>query len=323
MTKPSSAAQRRRCDALRATDSAAWLLERVTSLAADAPISARRLAAMSRSIEPDDGVEAALLAKEGYALLDDLGAGERGLEICRQLAQTMTRLVDEELPAVLIYLLDAPWAIGERLRARVSTLLRTPYVLAADGWGWWLPAGTGRGWEPHRDDGRLLDRRAPERVNIWLALTDAFAEGACIHAVPLDDDPGYPSRLDEVTAPLSAVRAVPVRAGTALAWNANLLHWGGRSSQRARGPRIAISFTAVRADAVESLQLTVLTEDGGSRARRVDLVASFIAAYEDHVRSDFPADVMTWAKATSALAERARYLGLAEERGGSLAFAPK
>jgi hypothetical protein len=38
------------------------------------------------------------------------------------------------------------------------------------------------------------------------------------------------------------IRALPGEAGFAFAWNHQILHWGGRSSSRARGPRVSISF---------------------------------------------------------------------------------
>jgi ectoine hydroxylase-related dioxygenase (phytanoyl-CoA dioxygenase family) len=207
-----------------------------------------------------------------------------------------------------VYLFDEAWILGTQLVEAASTMLGRPYVLAADGYAWHVPVGTGRGWEPHRDEPHLLDRRAPERVNVWFAITDATAERACVHAVPLDDDPGYPSALTQKDPPLCAVRALPVAAGTALAWNANLLHWGGPCSPRACAARMAISFTALRADAPGRIGPPRLSAEMLSPLGRLDLVASFIAGYAHYGGLDVSEEVMMWAKATCGLGRCARRL---------------
>jgi hypothetical protein len=281
----------------QAADGAVRLIEAMRALVPELNISSARPESASVASDAD---EAAWLARDGYAILRPV----REQAAVRDLVRTaITRLVEGGLPAVFIYLFDEAWVIGEALRARLSTMLGRPYVLGADGWAWSVPVGTGRGWGPHRDDSRLLDREAPERVNVWLALTDAGADRACIHVVPLDEDPGYPSN-DGLDAPLTAVRALPVEAGTALAWNANLLHWGGACSRRALGPRIAISFTMLRADALTRTAFPVLTEEWLSPLGRVDLLAGMIQSYESKGLDDVSAEIMAWAKATCALRAR-------------------
>jgi ectoine hydroxylase-related dioxygenase (phytanoyl-CoA dioxygenase family) len=229
------------------------------------------------------------------------------------LGAAVARLVEQGLPATFVYLFDEPWIIGTQLAAAVSRMLGRSYVLAADGYAWHVPVGTGRGWEPHRDERYVLDRRAPERVNVWLAITDATAERACVHAVPLDEDPGYPSDLRRKDPPLTAVRALPVAAGTALAWNANLLHWGGACSSRACGARSSISFTALRADAAGQIGLRRLKAEMLSPTGRLDLVASLIAAYEHHRGPDVSDEIMMWAQARWGLADRTRQLAMATD----------
>jgi len=44
------------------------------------------------------------------------------------------------------------------------------------------------------------------------------------------------------------IRAVPATAGSMLAWNQAVLHWGGRASQLAAAPRSSAAFEFQRGD---------------------------------------------------------------------------
>jgi len=44
------------------------------------------------------------------------------------------------------------------------------------------------------------------------------------------------------------IRALPAAPGTLMAWNQNLLHWGGRASSLAEGPRCSVAMPFQRAD---------------------------------------------------------------------------
>src|SRR5207245_1434751 len=44
------------------------------------------------------------------------------------------------------------------------------------------------------------------------------------------------------------IRAVPAPAGSMLAWNQGVLHWGARASRRASAPRCSASIEFQRAD---------------------------------------------------------------------------
>lgn len=247
----------------------------------------------------DDLAEAVWLQREGYVVLaPEDGIGSDSADIAA-LASGIGALVRAGLPAVCVYACERIWQLGDRLRARIEGMVGRPYVLVDDVWAWTIPPGSGQGWPPHRGTAELeLARGAPELLNVWVALTDATAERSCIHVVPLDDDPGYPGALDRLEAPLSSVRAVPVPAGTALAWNANLLHWGGRCSARAAGPRVSCSFSVARPDVLERLGLQTVGEL--DEAARVELIASQIATYGAG-QPDVAGDALKWARATCAL----------------------
>jgi hypothetical protein len=282
---------------LQSANAPELLLEHVRALAPGLTIGGAAHEAQHASTFEDDATERVWLARDGYALLP-LAAPDTALRAA--IIGAIGRLIEDGLPAVFIYLVDEVWEIGERLRDRVSRMLGRTYLLNEDGWAWQVAPGE-RGWSAHRDDGELCDREAPERVNAWVALTDVTAERACMHVVPLDDDPSYPEKLQTKEIPFHAVRALPVSAGTCIVWNANVLHWGGACARRAPGPRVAISYTLVRDDAHEHFRKDALTGPRLAPLERVDVVASLIASYEGKAPTDVRPEVFAWAAATRAL----------------------
>lgn len=289
-----------------ATGTVEGLLRLVGSRAAMAeiaphlPLNARGTAPGHRA--PDAADERIWLAREGFAVLKGLAAPEVGAALVRGVEALRAR----DLPALFVYAFDDPWAIGEAVCERVSAVVGHDYRLVEDVWAWHIPPGSGRGWPAHRGISHArLDRDAPEVINVWVALSDVRTERACMHAVPLDDDPSYPIALDRLDAPLGAVRAMPADAGDALFWNANLLHWGGRCSARAIGPRVSCSFTLCRADATTrfpDLGLLAPPQELDLTAR-MDLLARMILVYGEG-QHDVSVPVREWATLTHALSSR-------------------
>ena len=277
--------------------------EGLASIAADLEVTAGVLSGGSSGDESGaDANASAWLAPEGFSVLASLAERAR----CAALIAAVDALAERHLPAVFVYAFDEPWVIGERIRRRISALSGHDYRLVEDIWAWRIPPGSG-GWPPHRGIADvLLDREAPEILNVWVALSDVTADRACMHAVPLDDDPGYPEALARVDAPLESVRALPVAAGDALVWNANVLHWGGRCAPRAAGARVSCSFTLCRADAADrfpGLALLGPLEILDLMAR-LDVVARMVLLYGDAERGDVSATVRQWANLTHELAAR-------------------
>jgi hypothetical protein len=289
---------------LRSADAPARLVECVKALAEGLPIGPSIVTDPDDShVVVGDADEGSWLAREGYAVLHGTVADQRLRE---SLARVMQRCVEAGLPAVFVYLLDDVWRIGDALRSRVSAMLGRAYLLEQDGWAWWNPPGQ-RGWiwPAHRDWSKPCSREAPERLNVWVALSDVPADRSCIYAVPLHADPHYPSRLDQTSTRLEVVRALPVEAGTALVWNENMLHWAGECSQRSGAPRVVISYSARRTDAEPRFCKRPLGLDTLDPLARVDLVAGLIAFYSDRAAPDVSPDVLRWAEATVALNEYA------------------
>lgn len=226
---------------------------------------------------------------------------------CEHLVEAMERLCAEQLPPVALYAYDEVWALGAAVRDGVTAALGTSYELIEDLWAFRVPPGSA-GWPPHRGVRQRLARRQPEYVNTWVALSDASLDGSCMHFVPLDADAIYSARGGELTDEHVAGDAVPapVPAGDALAWNANVLHWGGPCSASAPGPRRSITFTLCRADALARSDL------GSARVvrapmidpwKRLEVIARQVLLYgsDDPYVTDA---VRVWARITVEMADR-------------------
>lgn len=201
----------------------------------------------------------------------------RGIEalVALGLAPSLVLVYDEAwlLPALLAPMLE-PMAPGNRL-------LGDWYMFHVDGAGTDTgtdaatdtkspppgQAGPGAGWPPHRDrpgaDPRVSFHTdgSPRFMTVWVALSDATPQSSCLMVVPARDDPAYfVGDLDEERGPLASVFdrpqawqsivALPVSAGSVVAFSSRLLHWGSKAqrhgSPSAAGtpplPRIAVSF---------------------------------------------------------------------------------
>ena len=224
---------------------------------------------------------------------------------CGRLVSAIDRLLERELPAVMVYAFAETWTVGEGLRRHVSSVLGEEYVVADDAWAWRIPIGRA-GWPPHRGIAdQILDRAAPEIVNAWVALADATPDRSCMHFVPLNEDPGYPHALGSIDVLPPAIRAAPIALGEALFWNANALHWGGACSERADGPRYSCSFTLCRADALAGLEGRIVDPLALGFLDRTDLVARQIVTYGEG-QPDVAPVVLEWARATTALSAKMR-----------------
>lgn len=242
---------------------------------------------------PEDG----WLARDGYAILHEVA----GPDLTSPLRRAVIELVGSGLPGVLVFMVDDLWTLTTHIERRLGELLGRPYILLDDGWAWSVAPGRGRGWPPHRGGGLVrFDRSAPELITAWIALGDVAADQACMHVVPLDEDPNYPTKLERVDAPLESVRALPISEGTALVWNANLLHWGGGCAARAATPRVSCSFSFGRADVAPPLELRRLAVPLDDPRLRLDFIADQIVRYADN-EPGLATGILTWARAHRAL----------------------
>jgi hypothetical protein len=253
------------------------------NLSIEADVTAMALQRAGQSLRPS-------LARDGYAVMPHL----LSTEALPSLADCMRRLVREGLPPAYAFVYDAFWSLFAGARDLVSRLLDADYGLLPDFWAWHVPAEAGHGgWPAHRDFRETIVRQAdglPGRLTVWVALTDAPREHACISVVPRGLDPNYPSNLNE-DAVSAGWLALPVEAGGALVWDANLLHRSGPADPGAPMARISAAVTLQRRD---------FGEPGIDLARplpfrdRLDAIAAQIVGYAWRVPELAP-ELREWA----------------------------
>jgi hypothetical protein len=200
---------------------------------------------VASAIHPAVTSEAERLRSAGWARL------ERAIpaSVAKPLLDALRCLHDAHIPTPFLYVFDEPWALATMLAPTWTALLGAVPRVLPDVWAWYLTEG--RGWTAHRG----VEDPATSLVNVWIALSDVGAESACMNVVPLG------GAKESV--------ALPVPAGSMLAWNAYVLHWGGEMKPGAP-PRASLSFT---------LDARATPERTPSFEERVDLVADMLVAY--------------------------------------------
>jgi hypothetical protein len=184
------------------------------------------------------------------------------IEEAARLRRGIERMASANYPSVFACVYDEFWRLFQGLEELLEPVLGAEYCLVPEGiWAFYVPTGhSGRGrWSaasPHRDslgpDPGILGGGAPQLINLWIPLTDADPLNSCMYVVPAPFDPSFRStsraaEFDQIDP--QDIRALPARAGSVLGWSTHLLHWGSRSSGRARVPRISLSLYVQRADA--------------------------------------------------------------------------
>jgi hypothetical protein len=112
---------------------------------------------------------------------------------------------------------------------------------------------------PHRDrqpddaPGSFRKDGTAKYSTIWMPLTDATPENSCLYCIPRPYDPGYfegdcddvdvdPMRMAlDSKAAYQRIRAMPCRAGGAVAFTHRLIHWGSVGEGKEGRPRINLS----------------------------------------------------------------------------------
>lgn len=168
----------------------------------------------------------------------------------RRLQEGVEALQRVGLPPIFCFVYDDYWVTLKRLKGILERFAGPGFLVLPDFWAWYVDhRSPGSGWSAHRDlrvpvTGK--DSR-PEILTVWIALTDATPDNACLYVLPLDLDPLYPHLLQKEFQPkLESARALPVRAGGMLLWHANLFHWSGRNGGYAAHPRISFAFSLQR-----------------------------------------------------------------------------
>ena len=168
----------------------------------------------------------------------------------------ITTLAARGIPAPFAFVYDEPWALYTALHPFLAAVLGEGYRALPDFWAWHVAADDdARGWGPHRDRMRptVGDGGWPMSLTVWLPLSDATPLNGCIYALPAHLDPVFAARAwdaagNTVVHKPQDIRCLAAPAGSLLAWNQSLLHWGGRASRRATAPRVSLAFEFQRGD---------------------------------------------------------------------------
>jgi hypothetical protein len=149
-------------------------------------------------------------------------------------------------PPVFAYVYDQLWMLWHiRPIAQILTSALGPaYRLIPHGWCHYVPPVRGAsGWPPH------VDGNLPNRMSIWIPLTDANIENGCLYVVPKDMNTSAIGERRELRKAsnlqmrelLQRSRAIPAPAGSLLGWPFRTLHWGS-TAHSSESPRVSLVF---------------------------------------------------------------------------------
>jgi hypothetical protein len=191
-----------------------------------------------------------------------------------RLAHAVLDLAARNIPEVFAFVYDEFWQVFASAGRLYGALLGYDHaVTPSEIWVFHVPTGrSAAGWAPHRDMGSTQDTirsdGTPAALTVWIPLTDATPLNGCMYVLPesMDEDI-QPQRL-KLPRPtlelLQCIRALPAPAGSVLGWNTRVLHWGGRSSDQAEQPRIAVGIYLQSRD-LDFNQLNAVRENSQDR----------------------------------------------------------
>jgi ectoine hydroxylase-related dioxygenase (phytanoyl-CoA dioxygenase family) len=168
-------------------------------------------------------------------------------------------------------------------------------MLLPDIWTWFIEKGDqNTGWPIHRDLLNLQETKVgePNMITLWIPLVDVDAYNSCIYLVPKHLDKNYPDNLDNFEFSAENARAIALPAGSLVAWSANILHWGSRSTPYAKSDRLSMAFYLQREGAPMN-EPTINFEKKFPFSHRLRYIATQIV---DYSRDNFAPYVIEWAK---------------------------
>lgn len=239
-----------------------------------------------------------LLRVEGYINLPGiLPAAELA-----PLRDALAALHARNIPVAFIFVYDEAWRVFQRLQPFLAHVLGADYRVRADFWAWFVPpSNDAAGWVPHRDYTGVSCNAdgSPRRLTVWLPLTDTTPLNGCMYLLPAHLDPGMrpgdapvvPSdhRFEIPGDALQNIRALPATAGSLLAWNQSVLHWGSRASDRGGNPRCSVAAQFIRADAVTAGSPVFAPETVPPFAERLGLIGHLICTFSGFLT--FPPEI--------------------------------
>ena len=200
----------------------------------------------------DTGLLMSDLKREGYIQVAD-AFPERCTAPIRDAVTTLSR---HGIPLPFAFVYDELWLAFQGLSTFLTTVLGEDYRALPDFWVWYVPPNeNASGWGPHRDRVRptLDPDNSPHTLTVWLPFTDATPLNGCMYVLPAHHDPRFVERRwdgegNNVVHNPQDIRALPATAGSLLAWNQAVLHWGSRGSRLGTAARISAAFEFQRGD---------------------------------------------------------------------------
>lgn len=200
----------------------------------------------------DTGLLMSDLKREGYIQVPDAF----GEHLTAPIRDAVTTLSQRGIPLPFAFVYDELWLAFQGLSTFLSTVLGADYRALPDFWVWYVqPNENACGWGPHRDrvQPTLDPDNSPHTLTVWLPFTDATPLNGCMYVLPAHHDPRFVERRwdgqdNTVVHNPQDIRALPATAGSLLAWNQAVLHWGSRGSRLGSSARISAAFEFQRGD---------------------------------------------------------------------------
>lgn len=215
--------------------------------------------------------------------------------LCQALSQAVETLLAHRFHPIYVALYDEYWQVMQGIQAYLEPVLGPGCHPVGDFWSWCIsPTTAPAGWAPHRDyqfkTKTLREDGRPMLVTCWLPFRDATPLNGCMYLVPQNLDPNLPDHPEKYGLTLQNVRALPARAGTVLAWNQFVFHWGSRCSSFAEGPRISTGIYYQSADVDPYVDKVVDFQKPLPFESRLAFIASNILNY--HQYHDYPQEIL-------------------------------
>ncbi|MBT9584657.1 phytanoyl-CoA dioxygenase family protein [bacterium] len=207
---------------------------------------------------------------------------------CQALSQGVHNIIAAGFHPIYLTLYDEYWQTMQRITSVMEPVLGPGCYPLGDYWAWCISKQTaGAGWGPHRDyqfkSRTLREDGRPTLVTVWLPFTDATTLNGCMYLIPMDRDDNLPDHPENYHfGDLQDIRALPAQAGTVLAWNQYVMHWGSRCSQFAQGPRISTGIYFQSADYDPYVGKPVDFKQPLPFERRLGFVASNMLNYHQY-----------------------------------------
>lgn len=207
------------------------------------------------------------------------------------LIEAMICLEQAKIPPAFIYIYDQPWALFERLRLLISHFLGEEYAVLPNLWAWHMRKPGATGWPPHRDcDSETVFNVGPDQMlmslSLWLPLTSVDEANGCMYVIPRQKEEKLSSNgVLEWGKIKSFGNALPAPAGSVLGWPQDLVHWGGTFTEKAKEPRISLSFEFQNTSFAPLATPLLNTANPPPFEQRISLIQEQFAKYR-HIAPD-------------------------------------